>query len=103
MPAKVTIHSVIGKDSHMPVVFNNKDIKNAIGIIIKNPLDSEIICAGKAFSIDVKYADRIILKPTKGIAVKYNFKPVTAICCNCILCSLLNILTIGLAENKKII
>ena len=102
MPAKVTKHSVIGKDSHTPVIFNKKDRKNAIGIITKNPLESEIICAGKAFSVDVKYEDIIILNPTNGIAVKYNFNPVSAICCNCTFCSLLNALTIELAENKKI-
>lgn len=102
MPAKATKHSVIGKDSHTPVILKKYDIKNAIGIIIKNPLDSEIICAGKAFSVDVKYADMIILKPANGTAVKYIFKPVTAICCNGIFRSLLNALTIGLAASKKI-
>lgn len=101
MPAKVTKHSVIGKDSHTPVIFNKKDSKNAIGIITKKPLESEIICAGKAFSIDVKYEDKTILNPTNGIAVKYSFNPVSAIRCNCIFCSLLNTLTIELAENKK--
>ena len=102
MPAKATKHSVIGKDSHTPVIFSKKERKNAIGIITKKPLDSEIICAGKAFSIDVKYEDIMILNPTNGIAVKYSFNPVSAICCNCIFCSLLNTLTIELAENKKI-
>ena len=102
MPVKVTKHSVIGKDSHTPVIFSKKDRKKAIGIIIKKPLDSEIICAGKAFSVDVKYADIMMLNPTNGIAVKYNFNPVTAIRCNCTFCSLLNTLTIGLADNKKI-
>ena len=102
MPAKVTKHSVIGKDSHTPVIFNNKDRKNAMGIKTKNPLDSETICAGRAFSVDVKYADRMILNPANGIARKYNFNPVSAICCNCIFCSLLKTFTIGLAENKKI-
>ena len=102
MPVKVTKPSVIGKDSHTPVIFNKKDRKKAIGIIIKKPLDSEMICAGKAFSVDVKYADIMMLNPTNGIAVKYNFNPVTAIRCNCTFCSLLNTLTIGLADNKKI-
>ena len=37
MPAKATKHSVTGKESHTPVIFNIKDRKNAIGIIIKNP------------------------------------------------------------------
>lgn len=101
MPAKATKHSVIGKDSHTPVIFNRNDRKNAIGIIIKKPLDSEMICAGRAFSIDAKYADIMMLNPANGIAVKYNFIPVTAIRCNCIFCLLLNTLTIGLAENKK--
>ena len=101
MPPKVTKHSVIGNDSHTPVIFNKKDRKKAIGIMIKNPLDSEMICAGQAFSVDVKYADIIILNPTNGTAVKYNFNPVAAIRCNCIFCSLLNTLTIGLAVNKK--
>ena len=54
MPAKVTKHSVIGKDSHTPVILNKNDRKNAIGIITKNPLDREMICAGRAFSVDVK-------------------------------------------------
>ena len=63
MPAKATIHSVIGKDSHTPVIFNIKDRKNAIGIITKNPLDKETICAGRTFSVDVKYEDRIMLPP----------------------------------------
>ena len=54
MPAKATKHSVIGKDSHMPVMFNKYDSEYAIGIITKNPLDSEMICAGSAFSVDVK-------------------------------------------------
>ena len=102
MPAKATKHSVIGKDSHTLVIFNRNDRKNAIGIIIKRPLDSETICAGRAFSMDVKYEDIMILNPTNGIAVKYNFNPVSAICCSCIFCSLLNMLTIGLADNKKI-
>lgn len=53
MPTKATKHSVTGKESHTPVIFNIKDRKNAIGIIIKNPLDNEMICAGKAFSVDV--------------------------------------------------
>ena len=101
MPVKVTKHSVIGKDNHTPVISNKKDRKNAIGIIIKKPLDSEMICAGRAFSIDAKYADIMMLNPANGIAVKYNFIPVTAIRCNCIFCLLLNTLTIGLAENKK--
>lgn len=101
MPAKVTKHSVTGKESHTPVIFNTKDRKNAIGIIIKKPLDNEIICAGKAFSVDAKYTDRTMLNPTNGIAVKYNLNPFAAISCNCIFCSLLNILTTGLAANKK--
>ena len=101
MPVKVTKHSVIGKDNHTPVISNKKDRKNAIGIIIKKPLDNEMVCAGSAFSIDVKYADIMMLNPTNGMAVKYNFNPVTAICCNCTFCSMLNTLTIGLAENKK--
>lgn len=101
MPVKVTKHSVIGKDSHTPVIFNKKDRKNATGIRIKNPLDSETICAGRAFSADVKYTDIIILNPANGIAVKYNFNPVSAIRCSCIFCSPLNTLTIGLADNKK--
>lgn len=103
MPAKVTKHSVIGKDSHTPVILNKNDRKNAIGIITKNPLDSEMICAGRAFSVDVKYEHIIILYPTKGMAVKYIFNPAFAICCNDIFCSLLNMLTIGLANKKKII
>ena len=102
MPIKATKHSLIGKDNHTPVIFSRKDRKNAIGIIIKKPLDSEMICAGRAFSIDVKYADIRMLNPANGIAVKYNFNPLTAICCNCTFCSLLNTLTIGLADNKKI-
>ena len=53
-------------------------------------------------AVDVKYADIMMLNPTNGIAVKYNFNPVTAIRCNCTFCSLLNTLTIGLADNKKI-
>ena len=101
MPAKATKHSVTGKESHTPVIFNIKDRKNAIGIIIKNPLDNEMICAGRAFSVDVKYADIMMLNPTNGIAVKYNFNPIVAISCNCIFCSLLNMLTIGLAVSKK--
>ena len=102
MPIKVTKHSVIGKDSHTPVIFNKNDRKNAIGIIIKNPLVSEMICAGRAFSVDVKYEDIIILYPTNGTAVKYIFNPVSAIHCNGIFCSLLNMLTIGLVNKKKI-
>ena len=102
MPVKVTRHSVIGKDNHTPLILHKNDRKNAIGIIIKKPLDSEMICAGRAFSVDVKYADIMMLNPTNGIAVKYNFNPVTAIRCNCIFCSLLNTLTIGPANNKKI-
>ena len=43
----------------------------------------------------------MILNPTNGIAVKYNFNPAAAISCNCIFCSLLNMLTIGLAASKK--
>lgn len=43
----------------------------------------------------------MILNPTNGIAVKYNFNPSVAISCNCIFCSLLNMLTIGLAVSKK--
>ena len=101
MPAKATKHSVAGKESHTPVIFNIKDRKNARGIIIKNPLDNEMICAGRAFSVDVKYADIMILNPANGIAVKYNFNPAVAIFCNCIFCSLLNMLTIGLAASKK--
>lgn len=101
MPVKVTKHSVTGKESHTPIIFNIKDRKNAIGIIIKNPLDNEMICAGKAFSVDVKYEDIMMLNPTNGIAVKYNFNPATAISCNCKFCSLLNVFTIGLAASKK--
>jgi hypothetical protein len=73
---------VIGKDSHTPVISN----KNAMGIIIKNPLKNAIICAGSGFSVDAKYS----------------FNPLTAICGNYIFRLLLNILTIILAENKKI-
>lgn len=101
MPTKVTKHSVTGKESHTPVIFNMKDKKNAIGITIKNPLDNEMICAGKPFSVDAKYADRMMLNPTNGMAVKYNFNPATAISCNCIFCSLLNMLTIVLAVSEK--
>lgn len=54
MTAKATKHSVMGKDIHTPVIFNKKDRENATGSITKNPLDSETICAGSAFSVDVK-------------------------------------------------
>lgn len=54
MPAKVTKHSVMGNDSHMPVISNKDDRKNTIGMITKNPLENEIICAGRAFSVDAK-------------------------------------------------
>ncbi len=86
----------------MPVIFKKEDRKHAIGIMTKRPLDSETICAGRGFSIDVKYKDIMILNPTNGTAIKYNFNPVSAIYCSCICCSLLNTLTMGLADNKKI-
>ena len=74
----------------------NQDFK--LGIF---HLDNEMICAGKAFSVDAKYADIIILNPANRIAAKYNFNPAVAISRNCIFCSLLNMLTIGLAASRK--
>ena len=68
---------------------------------MKKPLDKEIICAGNAFSVDVKCVDRIILKPAKGMDVKYNLSPFTAVCCKLALCSLLNIPVIELEHNKN--
>lgn len=102
MPARETRDSVIGYESHTPVIFRKWDITNAIGIISTKPLDNETICAGSTFSVDVKYAEIMILNPTNGIAEKYNFAPVTAICCNSAFCSLLNACTIGFAANRKI-
>ena len=52
--AKATRHSVSGKESHTPVISNKADIRNAIGRMTANPLDREISCAGRGFSIAAK-------------------------------------------------
>lgn len=52
-------------------------------------------------SVEVKYTDKMMLKPANGIAVKYNFRPDMAISCSCALCSLLNTAAMGSA--KKLI
>lgn len=93
-----TIASVIGNDSHTPVIPKKVDNKSDAGIIINKPLSREMDCAGNAFSVEVKNIEITILNPTKGMAVKYNFNPDTAICCSFILCSLLNTLVIGSAN-----
>ena len=62
-----------------PIIFHKKDRKNAVGITKTSPLNTDKIYAGKAFSMDVKKVVRIILYPTNGADIKYNFNPVTAI------------------------
>ena len=65
-----TAASVTGKVSHTPVTPASDDRINAKGMIRKNPLISEMICAGRAWLVEVKNMDRIMLKPTKGAAKK---------------------------------
>ena len=80
----VTMPSVMGNDSHIPVIPAKQDRQTAAGRIRNNPLVREIACAGSAWSVAAKYIASTILNPAKGMAVKYNFNPVTAICCSCI-------------------
>ncbi len=61
----------------------------------------ERICAGNAFSTDVKKIAKMILYPTKIDKVKYIFRPATAICCNSKLFSLLKTEAIGCANTKQ--
>ena len=86
-----TMLSVKGNASHTPVIPARTDNKNATGIIRAKPLAIEMNCAGKARSVEVKKRDSTILIPAKGIAVKYSFRPGTAICCSKEFFSLLKI------------
>ena len=76
--------------------------RKAIGIIRISPRRREMICAGSAFSTEVKYIERMILNPANTREVKYNFSPVIAISCSFALCSLLNADAIGSANTKRI-
>ena len=60
----------------------------------------ERICAGNAFSTDVKKIAKMILYPTKIDEVKYIFRPATAICCNSKLFSLLKTQQYYLIQKK---
>ena len=69
-PTKATASSVAGKANHKPVIFPIYANINVIGMITTNPLNNEIIFAGPAWSVDVKYMDRIIFHPAKTQAEK---------------------------------
>ena len=97
----VTMISVIGKESQIPLIPISQERQTAAGSIRNSPRAREMTCAGSAWSVAAKYIARMILKPANGMAVKYNFRPVTAICCSCIFFPLLKILTIGYAIWKK--
>lgn len=97
-----TDNSVMGRESHTPVMPNRSENKNDIGTRSKNPLNNDIICAGTALSFEVKSTDRIILNPIKGMEVKYNFSPLIAMFCKYILFSRLNAKVIE-SEHKNIL
>ena len=59
-----------GQESHIPVIPQSCASKKAAGRIRKSPLDREIPWAGRAFSVEVKRAERIMLSPVKGMEVK---------------------------------
>ena len=49
-----TINSVTGNVAQTPFILAIKDKKNAIGIIMIKPRNSDITCAGNGCSIEVK-------------------------------------------------
>lgn len=49
-----TINSVVGNVNQTPIIPPMEESKKAIGIITINPRSREIICAGRACSVDVK-------------------------------------------------
>ena len=101
-PSNAVNNSTIGQVSHRPVIPHRADNKNAIGMISASPLKMDRICAGRAFSIEVKKVAKTVLYPINGMAVKYSFSPVTAICCSRMLFSRLNAAVIGCAKTKII-
>lgn len=48
------MNSVVGNVNQTPVIPPMEESKKAIGIIIINPRKTDIICAGRACSVDVK-------------------------------------------------
>jgi len=50
-------------------------IINAIGIRTRIPLDTEIICAGRGCSVEIRYVAVTRLKPINGQARKYKRIP----------------------------
>lgn len=90
-----------GKASHTPVILPRRASRNAAGIMRAKPLETEIICAGMAWSVEVKNRESRMLIPAKGMAVKYSFMPGTAICLSSGLPSLLKICTTGAANQDK--
>lgn len=98
MPA--TIPSVTGNVSQTPVIPARLDNKNAIGRMMMSPLSREIRCAGRAFPIEVKKTERTMFSAAKGTAMKYSFKPETAISCSSIFPWLLKIPVICPAKKK---
>lgn len=54
----------------MPVIPQMKEKIYTIGIIKINPLKSVKICDGIGFSIDVKYVEKMILRPVNGEDIK---------------------------------
>lgn len=69
-PITLTISSVNGNALQTPAMPPVEDNNNAMGIIIKNPRKTEIMWAGRAYSVEVKYMDNIILNPANRQAVK---------------------------------
>lgn len=65
-----TINSVTGNDNHTPTIAKRLDIKKAAGNIITTPLSIDIINAGIALSVDVKYVEITMFKARKGVAKK---------------------------------
>lgn len=54
MQMNATISSVIGQESHTPVIFNNEDSKSVTGMMTSSPLKREMICAGTGLSVEAK-------------------------------------------------
>ena len=53
-PMKETQHSVTGYAHQTPVIRNNVESRNAIGIRRMHPLEREIIWAGTGCSVEVR-------------------------------------------------
>ena len=62
--------SVMGRAAQMPVMPNARDSMYTAGMIIINPREKEIMCAGRGCSVAVKKDESTVFSPAKGIEVK---------------------------------